>query len=547
MTSQSRSAPSLSGRALLLAAATVGLLLTALPPGAAAKNETGESGTASTPDSSDDSDDRTPSAEQLLRRADGIVSRVAKIRGLPPKRPIQKGVKSRDELRKILVKKLRQEKSDRQLRREAQVYRKLGLLPPDLNYREALLDVLTEQVAGFYDEKKDRLNIMAGMPLSMQRPALAHEILHALQDQHFDLRRLMKPFDATENGDFSLARSALVEGDATVLMIDYYLHRDGTLPRNDVDSVVEIPAMAQMLRRMNYQNMSALQQLSTSVGGGGSGANPSRLKNSALSEAPAIIRRGLIFPYFAGMDFVIAMRKGRSWSDFDQIYRNPPVSTEQILHPRRYARGDYPVHLTYRARSSLPTEQYRRIYDNVLGEFQLRLFLEHHLGGGDRSTADSPTESVDVDRATTGWDGDRIRAFRRKTDGRVVVTHLSTWDTRRDAGEYYNALVAVAKRRFPGAAVHNERGEHGASTCLYVENATSSARPSPQRIYIERWGDAVLQIEGTPADRGADGAERNGTTYRLRDEIWKTKQRRPFLEVLEDERKEEADREKDEG
>lgn len=512
---------------VVAALALVLLLPTPAHPESTSERRTGESSDDSAADG-----DRPPPAGRLLGRADEIVSSVAEIRGLGPKKPIEKGVKTRDELREILVEKLRQEKSDRQLRREAAVYAKLGLIPPDLDYRETLLEVLTEQIAGFYDERRDRLNIMAGMPLSMQRPALAHEIFHALQDQHFDLLGLMKPFDTTRNGDFALARSALVEGDATVLMIDYYLYRDGTLPREGVDSVVDIPAMAQMLRQMDYENMSALQQLSPSDAGDTRGPNPSRLAGSSLSKAPAIIRRGLIFPYFGGMEFVIAMRRGRSWSEFDRIYDRAPVSTEQILHPERYAEGDEPVHLEYSAEATLPDDRYTRIYDNVLGEFQTRLYLDHHLGRHASEPGSTPASSIDVERAAAGWDGDRLRAFRSE-DGRVVVTHLSVWDTTRDAEQFYTALVAAAERRFPGADVQTQSGEHGVSSCLFVESADSDAQPARQRVYIERWGDAVLQIEGTPARRNAAGAETDATTYRLRDEIWETHRRTPFREVLD--------------
>lgn len=483
----------------------------------------------------------SPSADQLLKEAGSIADRVARIRGLAPLDDIEKGVKTREELRAILVEKLAEEQTDRQMRQEAAVFRKLGLIPEDLDYREVILDVLTEQIAGFYDQKEGKLNIMVGIPLDLQRPAMAHEIFHAIQDQHFDLTRMLEPFESREHGDFHLARSALIEGDATVLMIDFALYQEGTLPRNDFRSLVDIPMLANMLKQLDYGQLGALEQLSEKgtdgANGGGSDesdstTSPTELFDSSLSEAPPIIRRVLIFPYLAGMRFVIAMRSGRTWSEFDDIYRRPPVSAEQILHPERYAERDEPVVLNYDPSAVL--DSYDRIYDTVLGEFQMQLFLEQHTGEGETQSGE---RSVDVEKATTGWDGDRLLAF-ENDEGRVLLTHLSVWDSRRDAKEYYNALIEVSGRRFPETSKRTADGEYGASTCLYSDTGDRS-----ERIYLERWGDAVLHIEGAPTELDEEGDETDPTTYLLRDQIWETVDRRPFRRVYRERMNELEDRE----
>jgi len=481
-------------------------------------------------DSGTDAATSNPTADKLLREAGSIVEQVARIRGLQNLEPIQKGAKRREELRELLVEQLDREQSRREIRNEADVLKKLGMLHRDFDYRETLLEVLTEQIAGFYDQKTDQLNVVVGVPLKLQRPAMAHEIFHAIQDQHFDLTRLMEPFTNREHGDFHLARSALVEGDATVLMIDYSLYREGTLPRGDVRSIVDIPMMANMLEQLDYGELGALEELEAGSPGGPGGRRggaprsdsstaPPGMAGSALAEAPAIIRRTLIFPYLSGMKFVIAMRSGRSWREFDRIYERPPVSTEQILHPDRYARGDEPVILNYDPGPVL--RDYRRIYDTVLGEFQMRLFLDRHArrgGGADAERAVDPVE------AAAGWDGDRLLAFRNDRD-RIVITHLSVWDSTREAAEYYNALVEVNDRRFPDSTTHTASGDHGAYTCLRSENP-----PRRERVYVERWGDAVLHIEGSPTRLEA-GRERDPTTHMLRESIWENLRRRPFRQV----------------
>jgi hypothetical protein len=491
-------------------------------------------GTRQSPDDASDDTSRADaaSARKLLEGADAITDRVGDIRGLETLSSLDKGIKNRKELRKILIEKLAEDQSETEMRHEASVFKKLGLLPRNLDYRETLLDVLTEQIAGFYDQKTEQLNIMVGMSLSLQRPAMAHEIFHAIQDQHFDLQSLFEPFGSQENGDFYLARSALVEGDATVLMIDFSLYEQNTLPQGQARSIVDIPPMANLLEQLKFDDLGALEKLASQTGadvGGEEGPDPSRVLDSALAQAPSIIQRVLVFPYFAGMRFVIAMRKGRSWEAFNEIYRHPPVSTEQILHPERYARGDEPVHLDYRPAPVLGDE-YDEIYETVLGEFQMRLFLEQHLRTSDE-TEDS--SAVDVQEAAKGWDGDRLFAYDPADDRTpLLLTHLSAWDSTRDAIEYYNALVEVMKRRFPDARIRTSDGEHGASTCLHVSRSEGDSLES-ERIYLERWGDSVLHVEGAPTELDSEGRETDATTYRLRDYIWETLERTPFREVLE--------------
>jgi len=484
-----------------------------------------------------DGSEASPSAETLLEEASEIVAKVARVRGLDPTARIEKGVKTREELRDILVEKLAEEQSKQEMRQEAAVFRKLGLIPEDFAYREVILDVLTEQIAGFYDQQSGALNIMVGIPLDLQRPAMAHEIFHAIQDQHFNLTRMLEPFSSREHGDFQLARSALVEGDATVLMIDFSLYENDTLPRDDIRSIVDIPMMADMLERLDYDQLGALESLD------GQGQNQKKDKpspdrseqspdgpqtsvnsatdlfDSALSDAPAIIRRTLIFPYLAGMRFVIALRSGRTWKEFNEVYDRPPVSTEQILHPQRYADRDEPVVLSYAVDGAVPNGE--TIYDTVLGEFQMRLFLEHHLEGNQETGSE-----IDVPDAARGWDGDRLLALRQNDDQPPLLAHVSVWDSRRDAREYFEALTAVAERRFPDASTRTASGKYGESVCY-----RSAGEDRPERIYVEQWGDAVLHLEGAPTSLDTDGAETDLTTYQLREQIWESLDRTPFRDV----------------
>lgn len=451
------------------------------------------------------------SEEALLQAADEIAQKVGEIRGLEVKAPVKKGIKQREELRAVLIQKLDEQVSDAEIEAEAAVFKRLGVIPADLDYKKILLDVLTEQIAGFYDQHSKELYIMQGIPLSMQRPAMAHELFHAIQDQHFDILALQRPFKTTENSDFALARSALLEGDATVLMFDFEMYESGQLPAGDRTSLIDIPFAANMLRQLDFNTLMNQNSVFGSLGGAGFSVG-----DSALAKAPAIFRESLVFPYFAGMRFIVIARNQRTWADVDQIYANPPISTEQILHPERYFEGDEPEWLTFDARAGLPG--WTQIYDSVIGEFQFLQFFRAH-----------PHDGVDPGAAAMGWDGDRVFAFQNPDRTRTALVSLSSWDSIGEAREFYDAVVKVSRQRYPSAVVHNAAAGHGQSTCFVI-----GAENSRERLYLEQWGDLVLYVEGTPSELDADGKELNPSTHIVREQVFKTLKRRPLRDEISD-------------
>jgi hypothetical protein len=465
----------------------------------------------------------SPSKTRLLSEAAEIGEQVARIRGLELKGDIKKGVKERDELRDLLIEKLDEGVSQQQIDAEASVFERLGLFPAGMDYKQLMLDMLTEQIAGFYDQSTGELYIMEGLPEDLQRPTIAHEIFHAIQDQHFDIGKMLAPFSSQENADFALARMALIEGDATVVMIDFTLYEAGVLPQQGLTSIIDIPLLAAMLTELDLTAMAAQPQLLPRVPGASEaeGSLPA-LADSALGKAPAIIQELLMFPYIAGLNFVIMARSGRTWQDVDAIYAQGPVSTEQILHPERYFAGDWPVHITFDPSAALPG--YEKIYDTVLGEFQLRSLLSHHLRPADEDGA--PSE-VDFVAASTGWGGDRLLGWRSE-DGNTLLTHLSSWDTIDDAVEFFEALVAMTRARYPDSRIVPSQGQHGQSICVEL-NVNGRA----ERLYVERWGDLVLYVEGAPSRLDGAGKETDPTIWWIRDRVWKTFSKTSFERVLE--------------
>src|SRR5690554_4726481 len=249
---------------------------TLLLPSAFAQSATEKSAPKAKTDAAKKTGNNPLSSEHtLLLQAEEISETVGQIRGLKLKHSFTKGVKNRDELRAVLLEKLDDDVSDIEIENESNVFKRLGIFGPEVNYKKMMIDMLTEQIAGFYDQQEKELYIMEGIPLDLQRPAMAHEIFHAIQDQHFDIGKMLSPFSNDENGDFALARMALIEGDATVLMIDFSLYESGMLPQEGANGIADIPMLAAMIMELGFGDVSAMEQMLPTAPGGEATEMPS--------------------------------------------------------------------------------------------------------------------------------------------------------------------------------------------------------------------------------------------------------------------------------
>jgi len=339
-----------------------------------------------------------PSA--LLSAADEIARQVAALRGLPQTTPFARGVLSRAEIGLKLRERIAKDYSKDEVQIESAVLKRMGLLPLEADYEKLLFELLTEQVAGFYDPYAKTLYIADWLPLDMQRPALAHEIEHTLQDQHFDLKRFSQPFK--EDGDRQLARSAVVEGDGTALMLEFAARAMN----------LDTTKMPQMVARLGKQMM----QMSMA-------ATP------ALQQAPLVLRESLVFPYVAGLEFVTTHRANQPWSSIDEVFRDPPDSTEQIIHPEKYEQRERPVPITATPLTTLPG--YKSARRDVLGEMLFRVWFTGRL---------SETAAA---QAAAGWGGDRLVAYTTPGEALPAVLILSAWDSEQDASEAEQAAHKV--------------------------------------------------------------------------------------------------------
>lgn len=397
--------------------------------------------------------DQPKALDTLLARTDALAKEVAKLRGLKLKQTIPNEVVDRDELRRRLLVMAGEEKTKAETASEGLALARWGMIPLATNYEALLIDLLTEQIAGYYDRKTKKLTISksAGDDTEWAEMVLAHEIQHGLQDQTFDLTKF-EELPPTE-GDASAARRALVEGDGIALMLEVMLARKSS----------KVPWS-------NPHLADAVEKSMTVPGDDG------------IDKAPVAIRESLMFPYRAGFTFVAALRRRNPWSAVDAAFAKPPQSTEQIMHPERYLAGDEPVPIAIELPPAL--RGYTIAHSTVWGELGFTLFIRSH--GIDPATATT---------AANGWGGDRAIVLARgvgeapgidKRPERAVAISRSEWDSEPDAIEAHEAAVKAIDTAVTGTVV-----DHALTRTRWFNlDGTLS--------WVERKGPSLVIVHGVP-------------------------------------------------
>ena len=337
----------------------------------------------------------------LVARTATVAKEVSKIRGLALKHAIPNEVIDHVELHARLEKLAADPDTAAATAAEGLALARWGMIPLDADYAKQTIDLLTDQIAGFYDPETRKLTILdtAGNNADWAELVLAHELDHGLQDQAFDLMKFEK-LPPTE-GDAAAARQALVEGDGVALMIEVMLARAGKpAPWGNPEIA------ANLVKAMTVPT------------------------GDSLDKAPLAIREAMVFPYREGFAFVAALRRRKPWSAIDAAFRRPPKSTEQILHPEKYVADELPIPITASVPPSLAT--YTITQSTVWGELGFQLFLRSHR----------VAERVAIE-AAAGWGGDRAIVLARAGDthpDRMVGLVRSEWDSEADAREAQAAI-----------------------------------------------------------------------------------------------------------
>lgn len=324
---------------------------------------------------------------------------VAQATGLQFKREPLVLRRSRAQVRDYVIHKFDQDLPTTELAGLESALRLFGLIPDSLELRPTMIDLLTEQIAGYYDPDSNALFIPADIEPFQLRIVVSHELVHALQDQYVHLDSIITQRHANDRRS---AAQAILEGQATVAQIPVLMpeQKPDTFPLG-----------------WFWQQRAAMA------------AQQAKMKEFA--RAPLWLREGLVFPYLGGADFIVWFRHkyfGRSVLD------SMPRSTEQILHPERYAAHDEPTDVSFGSGEPDVVQ-----WEDNLGEFETRLFFQQLLG--------NEGEAVTL---ATGWDGDRYQVLGPKSD---VLVWYSVWDDAAAAARFTAGLQrAWAKRRAGGPA-----------------------------------------------------------------------------------------------
>lgn len=331
-----------------------------------------------------------------------VLKETSALRELPILRPVKSGTQSRDEIQRFLIKNMDADTTPAELHASEVSLKKLGLVPADFEFRAFIIRLLTEQVAGYYDPKQQEFFLADWIDLDGQQPVMAHELTHALQDQHFNLRRFEKW--PKGDSDAELAAHALVEGDASLAMTLY---------------VASSPARIISLMKSMGASKSATEE---------------------IDSAPRAIRESLLFPYEQGMLWAKQLHQRAGWSLVSKAYQDLPQSTEQILHAEKYFAREAPIKVTLPDIAPALGRGWKRIDLDVNGEWSYYLILDEYLKAAQESR-----------RAAAGWGGDRYAVYEGAKPNEVVIAQSSVWDTPNDAIEFFDAYKKRTELRYPGA------------------------------------------------------------------------------------------------
>lgn len=337
-----------------------------------------------------------PTGERTLGRlVDSLTPVVERAVGLTFRSPPRYALRNEAEVRHFVRRKLSQDLPPERFAQIAQAYTMLGLLPDSFDLRGAMEDLLTQQIAGYYDPDSAMLYGRAGASGPVLTLTIAHEMVHALQDQYLPLDSILRD---KSNADRSVAAQAILEGQANFASI-VMLQGEET---------AYSPVFWESFRKEGAATL-------------GSGD---------MARVPAVIREGLLFPYLGGAEFMRWWGRSR-FRDTLPYGPRMPRSTEQILFPARYESGDRPVELQF-------TDQVAGAYEDVLGEFDIRLLLQELTG---RAAIDNAVP--------LGWGGDR---FRLEAGGAPGLVWIAAWDEprTRDAflADVEGPMRARAGRRY---------------------------------------------------------------------------------------------------
>jgi hypothetical protein len=375
---------------------------------------------------------------------DSILRQLSDITGFRVRRRLAFQLITREQVNAYVKDQIRRSVKPKDIYAEELSLKKLGFVPAEFDLRQTTIDLLTEQAAAFYDFHQKKLFISDWAASSMREEALVHELAHALADQNFNIEKYLNkdPADAEE----SLARQTVVEGQASWLTVEYSARRAG--------KTLMDPAIASQYFRNR--------------------PDADDPKFPVFSQAPLYLRATMLFPYVEGEAFQQAVVAREGQSAFIRVFRKPPVSTSQVLHPERYFAGTKPG----LPELPKPGPGMKPAVEGVFGEEDVEVLLRQY------------TTAAIAHGLAPGMTGGHYRIDIEKKgpkdskDRRTSLLLATEWASEDAATAFLNAYASVIDRKWRTVV----KGDQGAA---YI-----SGRSEDGYYRVERKGKLVLSREG---------------------------------------------------
>lgn len=334
--------------------------------------------------------DTRPAAIAALKEVDALLRQAGEITGLPIRHPVKSAVASREQIQRYLTQRLQETTTSEELRAQEVALKEFGLLPADFELEQFLVKLLTEQATAYYDGQQKQFYIADWTPLTVLRPAMIHELTHALQDQQVDLEQFLQQAELSQ--DEQTARVAVVEGSGMLAMTNYMLSR------HNPQELLSMAAATDLKQFPVFQN------------------------------APLYLRESLMFPYIAGMQYMRWLVGKEGKAGYAVALKNPPRSTAEVLHPGRAA----PASDDFRTPEVSPLPAgYRLLGSNVFGELDVRILLKQY------------TDEGTARRLAPAWRGFRYAVYENQSRSHAFLVHRSRWQDAKAAAAFADAYRKV--------------------------------------------------------------------------------------------------------
>lgn len=419
-------------------------------------------------------------AQELFRSVDEILQFASRDSGLPVRHSVKRALVSRDQAMKYIEGRMGSDQDAQRLNRSALVLKKFGLLPRDFDLQSFLVALLREQVAGYYDPKSKTVNLLDWVDADVQKPVLAHELTHALQDQDCNLDRWLKDGPRSQKKDSDVqddealaARQAVSEGQAMMVLTDYELAPLGK-------TILDAPEIVAAMKA------------------GVTEGSP------VFESAPLYIKDSLAFPYTYGLDFerTLLQKKGKEGA-FADVLQRPPLNTREVMQPAVYLAGEHLAPLHPPKIEKVLGKSWKKVDVGGVGEFDISVMVEQYA-------------SEDVARQLwPQWRGGYYYAARQKNapPDNLALLYVSQWAEPEQATKFAGIYVRSLKKKYKQVeAVGSSRSAPSptpAAVRVTIADATTQWNTEDGPVFVEPHGKFVLVMEGFDT----------ATTSKLRDVV----------------------------